>query len=370
MSLKKIDDNFNAIVKSLKQTKYKFSKESLKHDEYFKKSSLKILEKNLNAPKKSPDNFYTSKLYKNLDYIYNLSNASFDYAQNLKGEKHIPIKIRQKGVNFIKNLYNPEFEEKKEENFILYDKYKKRNNNRFNIKQLNKTKKIFKFKIFALDPGYYHPNYNYVKKRIPSIDFSKSTNSHEKNDLAKIFEENKDYTPPQNVNNCTIKENININEMKNYDNESESENEKLNILKKDISRNNVVDNLISETQTILPIISGKEKEKEKEIKKKTYIKKLSYSKSQKMIPKKGMISFKKMIGRYPPKKIFKKIDKIDNEYKPNYNCTLPHVRSFMFKSGGNEKNFKKYAIGKILRSYYFNPNGYFVMDINKNISSG
>ena len=368
MSLKKIDDNFNELVKSLKQTKYIFSKESLKHDKYFKNSNVEMLEKNLNAPKKSPDNFYTSKLFKNLDNIYNLSNAPFDYAQNLKGEKHIPIKIRQKGVNFIKNLYNPEFEEKKEENFILYDKYKKRNNNRFNIKQLNKTKKIFKFKIFALDPGYYHPNYNYVKKRIPSIDFSKSTNSHEKNDSAKIFEENKDYTPPQNVNNCTIKENINMNVMKNYDNESESENEKLNILKKDISRNNVVDNLNYEAQTILPIISGKETEKE--IKKKTYIKKLSYSKSQKMIPKKGMISFKKMIGRYPPKKIFKQIDKIDNEYKPNYNCTLPHVRSFMFKSSGNEKNYKKYAIGKILRSYYYNPNGYFVMDINNSNISG
>ena len=368
MSLKKIDDNFNAIVKSLKPIKYKYSKESLKHDKYFKNSNVEMLEKNLNAPKKSPDNFYTSKLYKNLDYIYNLSNEPFDYASNLKGEINIPINIRKKGVNFIKNLYNPEFEEKKEENYILYDKNKKRNNNRFNIKQLNKPKNIFKFKIFALDPGYYHPNYNYVKKRIPSIDFSKSTNSHEKNDLAKIFEENKDYIPPQNVNINTVKENININVMKNYDNESE--NEKLNILKKDISRNNVVDNLISETQTILPIISGKEKEKEKEIKKKTYIKKLSYSKSQKMIPKKGMISFKKMIGRYPAKKIFKKIDKIDNEYKPNYNCTLPHVRSFTFKSSGNEKDYKKYAIGKILRSYYFNPNGYFVMDINKNISSG
>ena len=87
MSLKKLDDNFNAIVKSLKPIKYKFSKESLKHDEFFKKSSVEMLEKNLNAPKKSPDNFYTSKLYKNLDYIYNLSNEQFDYAQNLKGEK-------------------------------------------------------------------------------------------------------------------------------------------------------------------------------------------------------------------------------------------------------------------------------------------
>ena len=334
MSLKKFDDNFNAIVKSLKPIKYKFSKESLKHDEYFKKSSVKMLEKNLNAPKKSPDNFYTSKLYKNLDYIYNLSNEPFDYAQNLKGEKNIPIKIRKRGINFIKNLYNPEFEEQKEENHLLYENNKKRNNNRFNIKQLNKPKNIFKFKIFALDPGYYHPNYNYIKKRIPSIDF--------------------------------VKENINDNIMSNYYNEIE--NEKLNIIKKDKSRNNPIDNLNYETQMVLPIINGKEKEKE--IKKKSFIKKIPYSKSQKIIPKKGMISFKKMMGRYPTRKIFKKIDKIDNEYEPNYNSTLPHVRSFMFKSSGNEKNYKKYAIGKILRSYYYNPNGYFVMDINNSNISG
>ena len=369
MSLKKFDDNFNAIVKSLKPIKYKFSKESLKHDEYFKKSSVKMLEKNLNAPKKSPDNFYTSKLYKNLDYIYNLSNEPFDYAQNLKGEKNIPIKIRKRGINFIKNLYNPEFEEQKEENHLLYENNKKRNNNRFNIKQLNKPKNIFKFKIFALDPGYYHPNYNYIKKRIPSIDFSKSTNSHEKNDLAKIFEENKDFIEPQNINNInniTVKENINDNIMSNYYNEIE--NDKLNIIKKDKSRNNLIDNLNYETQMVLPIINGKEKEKE--IKKKSFIKKIPYSKSQKIIPKKGMISFKKMMGRYPTRKIFKKIDKIDNEYEPNYNCTLPHVRSFMFKSSGNEKNYKKYAIGKILRSYYYNPNGYFVMDINNSNISG
>jgi hypothetical protein len=366
MSIKKFDDNFNAIVKSLKPIKYKYSKESLKHDEYFKKSGLEILEKNLNAPKKPPDNFYSSKLYKNLDYIYNLSDAPFDYAPNLKGEINIPINIRKKGVNFIKNLYNPEFEEKREENYFLYDNNKKRNYNRFNIKQLNKSKNIFKFKILALDPGYYHPNYNYIKKRIPSIDFSKSTNSHEKNDLAKIFEENKDYIEPKNINISTIKENINDNVMKNY--ESEMENDKLYIIKKDISRNNVIDNLDYEAQTVLPIINGKEKEKE--VKKNFFIKKIPYSKSQKMIPKKGTISFKKMMGRYPTKKIFKKIDKIDNEYEPNYDFTLPHVRSFMFKSNGNEKNYKKYVIGKILRSYYYNPNGYFVMDINKSNISG
>lgn len=57
MSLKKIDDNINAIIKSLKPIKYKFSKESLKHDGFFKSSSVEMLEKNLNAAKKPPDNF-------------------------------------------------------------------------------------------------------------------------------------------------------------------------------------------------------------------------------------------------------------------------------------------------------------------------
>ena len=50
MSYKKFDDNFNSIIKSLKPIKNKFSRQSLNHDKYFKKSSIESIEKNLNGP--------------------------------------------------------------------------------------------------------------------------------------------------------------------------------------------------------------------------------------------------------------------------------------------------------------------------------
>ena len=55
MAYKKFDDNFNSIIKSLKPIKNKFSRQSLSHDKYFKKSSIESIEKNLNGQKISPE---------------------------------------------------------------------------------------------------------------------------------------------------------------------------------------------------------------------------------------------------------------------------------------------------------------------------
>ena len=379
---KKFDDNFNSIIKSLKPIKDKFSKQSIKHDNYFKKSSLEVLEKNLYGPKKSPENFYTSKLYKNIDYMYNLSNDCYDYIENLKGLKNIPIKINKKGFNFIKNLYNPEFETKPEDNYIYNDN---KQNYIYNLKKYNQNRKIFKFAVYALDPGYYHPNYNFVKKRIPSIDFSKSTNSHDKNEFAKIFE---NYYMDNSVieNNELINEKImdktnaiieeenkqlqHINQIPHIDqtdqvniinNEEIYDNNDNNKFIKNKSRNypKSLDNI---PQTVLPSIN----KGEFKLKKKFSLPKILHkSNSQLTISTPVMISFKKMMGRNVIKKEKNEIEKSDIEYKPNYSSTLPHVRCFQFKTKGSRQNYKKYMVGKILRSYSFNSYGYYVMDIKK-----
>ena len=373
MSYKKFDDNFKSIIKSLKPIKDKFSKQSFNHDKYFKKSSLEILGRNLYGPKKTPENFYTSKLYKNLNYMYNLSNDCYDYMENLKGVKNIPIKINKNGFNFVKNLYNPEFEKKPEESYLDNDN---KNNYRYNLKKYNQNKKIFKFAVYALDPGYYHPNYNYVKRRIPHIDFSKSLNSHEKFELAKI-DENDMNLEINAENNEKIMDKINdkniIEEEKKQINISNNENEDIDkskekneniILINNKSRNYQKENLHNISKTDLPII---DKEELKHNKKNDLPKILHKSNSQSIISTPVMISFNKMLGRYNLKKERdKKIERSDIDYKINYNSTLPHVRSFQFKSKKNKQNHKKYIVGKILRSYSFNSFGYFVMDIKKN----
>lgn len=379
---KKFDDNFNSIIKSLRPIKDKFSKQSIKHDNYFKKTSLEVLEKNLHGRKKPPENFYNSKLYKNIDYMYNISNDCYDYIENLKGLKNIPIKINKKGFNFIKNLYNPEFETKPEDNYFNNDN---KQNYIYNLKKYNQKKKNFKFAVYALDPGYYHPNYNFVKKRIPSIDFSKSTNSHDKNEFAKIFENyiNNDLIENNEIINDKIldKTNVIIEEEKKQledinhiphiyqtidqseqinviNNEENYENNKLI---KNKSRN-YPRNLDNISQTVLPSI----KKGEFKLNKKFSLPKILHkSNSQLTISTPVMISFKKMMGRNVIKKEKNEIEKSDIEYKPNYSSTLPHVRSFQFKSRGSRQNYKKYIVGKILRSYSFNSYGYYVMDIKK-----
>ena len=49
---------------------------------------------------------------------------------------------------------------------------------KFNFINEYKCKNVIRLPDYALDPGYYNPNYNAIKKRIPCIDFSKSYDSH------------------------------------------------------------------------------------------------------------------------------------------------------------------------------------------------
>ena len=382
--LKKFDDNFNSIIKSLRPIKDKFSKQSYKHDKYFKKSSLEILEKNLFGPKKSPENFYTSKLYRSIDFMYKLSNDCYDYIENLKGIKNIPIKVNKKGFNFVKNLYNPEFEERPEDRYLLNDN---KPHYIYNLKKSNQNKKIFKFAVYALDPGYYNPKYDFIKKRIPSIDFSKSPNSHDNNEFAKIFQEN-DYNFSNNDNqekildninkNTTIQEeskrmNITGNQKPELEKENEKNEQKLEIqeIPQNEENNNLIEahsrnyqqNLDDMSQTTVPA-----KKEEFKLRKNFNLPRIIHkNKSQINVSTPVMISFKKMMGRDVVKKDkdLKLIEKTDIEYKPNYDFTLPHVRSFRFRSIENKQNHKKYMLGKILRSYSFNSYGYYVMDIKK-----
>lgn len=374
MSYKKFDDNFNSIIKSLKPIKLRFSKQSLYHDKIFKKSSLETLDRKLNGPKKSPENFQSSQLYKKIDYLYNVRNNSYDYFEDIKGAKNIPLKINKKGYNFVKNLYNPEFEVKPEDRYFYNDNAKRYF---FDAKRYNRSKKLFKFEVFALDPGYYHPNYNYIKKRIPCIDFSKSRNIQEKNEMAKTSDDNN----KENSRCLENKENIINSNQINHTNNIEIEEEKLNNYNNSLKteneensqkeENNKSKNILNFKYSITPKKSYPitNNEEVKKIKKYNLpkIQKIHKSTSQITISTPIMISFNKMIGRN--KKNTQKLKLIKGEeidYSPNYSCTLPHVRSVSFKSNGNMQNHKKFIVNKILRSYYFNSDSYYVIDCKKN----
>ena len=65
---------------------------------------------------------------------------------------------------------------------------------------------------------------------------------------------------------------------------------------------------------------------------------------------------------------------ISNDYKevdytPNYDITRPHVPATLFKNSFDYTKFKKYITGKIIRSYCYSPDKYFVLEINKNMEN-
>ena len=73
------------------------------------------------------------------------------------------------------------------------------------------------------------------------------------------------------------------------------------------------------------------------------------------------VSFEKMPGR---KTLYNKpINEI--LYAPNYNCVRPHIPSTIFSYKETFQNFKKYITGKIIRSYCYTPDSYFILQINK-----
>ena len=370
MSQPKYEDNFDSIINSLKPIKYKFSNQSIQIDKYFKNLNIESIEKKLHSKGKPPGRFKDSLLYKNIDNIYNISAESYDYLEDMNGVKKMPIKVETKGPNFVKNLYNLEFERKIDELLLKKKEEEQKMNAKKSIKFIKKIRQPF----FGLDPGYYHPNYNYIKKRIPGFDFGKSSKFYKYNEDIKYTDE-KDKINQSNKENI-IEENkifdINMDKtiFDNYRVTNANMNNqilKLNLNNKNSShkhtRNPKNKNISITQKTMLPIINLNN---EKSLEKKPITKKMNYqNKFKKAFSTQNIISFKKMRGRDDENK---RLNRKTNDifYKPNYNCNSPHIPSIIFKASDIKKDYKKYRIGKILRSYIFDPYRYFVLDINEN----
>ena len=384
MSSSKNEDNSDTIVKSIKPLNYKFSSQSHQYDKYFKKLGFGSIENNFKKKRNNKNNFQSSLLYKNIDSNYNIGDYYIDYFEDLNGEKKMPIKVDDiNSPNYVKNLYNPEFE-KKTDDLLIKNEEKK-----FNFINEYKCKNVIRLPDYALDPGYYNPNYNAIKKRIPCIDFSKSYDSHNNIKLHKSIDEKNE----ENNNESNIKLFYNeLNKIEDYmsdkisfedfnikDTNIKMENQliKLN-LKQNLNfnkKNNINSNfgtymmksrnlnsnednkIISTKMTMLPKIKLNNINKKENYK--YNLKKVSSTPN--------IISFKKMRGR-DDKNIKKNITK-DIYYKINYESTSPHVPGFVFKPSDIKIDYKKYKLGKILRSYVFDPYKYFVMDINQNKST-
>ena len=59
-------------------------------------------------------------------------------------------------------------------------------------------------------------------------------------------------------------------------------------------------------------------------------------------------------------------DACRSNYNPDYDIVRPHIPSTIFKSKRKFENYKKYITGRIIRSYCYSPDNYFVFEIKNN----
>ena len=79
------------------------------------------------------------------------------------------------------------------------------------------------------------------------------------------------------------------------------------------------------------------------------------------------IMFNKMPGR--DRKVIFKENLNEVNYTPNYDITRPHIPATIFKHTFNYSNFKKYITGKIIRSYCYTPDKYFILEMKKSMEN-
>ena len=419
-------DNIIPIVKSLRPIKYLYSKQNKEYDKYFHGSCLKDFVKQINSQKKAdyildPGENINEYDDKNKDSGIDFKNA-LNYFRELSKLKKLPFSKLNKVIIKSKR-YNSE-ENKK--NKKKKNKSNKLNKRRRKIINLVKIKNNADADI-TLDPGKYNPNYNYIKRRYPcaffgkvkkddnSLSQSKLDNSEEK-DNENDKKDNKDLNKDKEEKNGDSKNNKN-------DNKKIDKNKKKLIMSFSTKDTNIKDkkNDTKDKQIKFKLIKNKNKKSEENKRdpnqKLKYIngrkqetvnsslkdatvsswyntnefdknKKMKKSRTQfygtqtmfrnnkiRFMDKlssednvKCTVMFDKMQGREKPTNFSQgKKEALRVSYNPNYNFIMPHVPTTIFKSQRKYEEIKKYMTNKIIRSYRYNSENYFVFLYNKKI---
>lgn len=164
-------DNIISILKSIQPIKYKFSQKNRELDKSFKHMSLESLLKSLDYKPKIYDEFAPDPEFLNRKNQFDINfQSSSDYIRELSDLNNLPIVMSNK--NFLKNgTFNPDYEmnpvkDKDEQKKILIEK-ERRKKERLQIR-LDRLKK-WRQSNNSLDPGKYHPNYDFIKRKIPCV---------------------------------------------------------------------------------------------------------------------------------------------------------------------------------------------------------
>ena len=166
--LNKDKDNIISIVKSLRPINYLYSKQNKDYDKFFSSSSLKGLIKQINSkPKyneflKPGESLEELKKNKNNVLDINFKNT-FNYLEELSNLKNLPMVLLNKKL-YKRGRFNNDYEESLTSNERR--KRYKENEKKKKQEKISNIKNSGDAEV-TLDPGRYHPNYNFIKKRYP-----------------------------------------------------------------------------------------------------------------------------------------------------------------------------------------------------------
>ena len=164
-------DNIMSIFNSITPIKFSYSKSNKEFNRTFKNVSLQSLKKNLNRRHKIKNEFSPSPEYlKNKNkFEINFQN-SYSYIKELSDINNLPIFANNK-IYIKKGSINDDFD------FNIKIEKKKtieEKNKRNKDISIQKIKKVKSFKRFEpeTDSLRYNPNYDFIKKKIYSVQFS------------------------------------------------------------------------------------------------------------------------------------------------------------------------------------------------------
>ena len=420
-------DNIISIVKLLKPISYLYSKQNKDYDKFFRSSSLKGLIKQINSqPKynellKPGESLEELNNHKNTNIFDVNFKSTFNYIDELSNLKNLPLVLLNKKL-LKKGKFNNDYEEKSLNSGERKKKKKEEQKNK-KKERISQIKNSGDAEV-TLDPGRYHPNYNFIKRRYPCAYLGKpkpkedsfhkdiNNNNQEEDEVKKTSgqnnNENTNYN--ENISNRNIKirnknnkkinsNNFNKKKIMNYSSSNfysmakSISNENTNKKPKNETKKNKI-NFAKEHNTVSSWSHSMNLEKSKKLNEQNRIinndkSKTNYNyhtsqklnnltkffiKNSKQLNKNNSaenlrcpIIFDKMPGRDRP------INFVDGgwegcrtNYNPDYNIIRPHIPSTIFKCKRKYQNFKKYITGKIIRSYCYSPDRYFVFEIKEN----
>ena len=213
--MKKKSDSIKSILKSLSPIKYKYSQKFKELDKTFKYMSLENLLKTLDYHPKLHDEYTPSPEFLNNKKKFDINfQNSFNYIKEFSDLNNLPLVLSNR--NCLKNgTFNPDYEynpinNKEEQKQILLQKEKRKKER---LKDRLERLKKWRESDSNVDPGKYHPNYDFIKRKIRNVYIrepivkinkkSENQNEKDKNKIEYHSEEKKNNENNHNINNNT-----------------------------------------------------------------------------------------------------------------------------------------------------------------------